>query len=488
MVPRSGRWRTTFKHKSHRYCLGTFSTAEEAARVWDLAAIKSRAPNFTGLNFPRESYVFEMDLLDKHTLEETLDMLKVKLIDAKRSGRAVKRKLDNALAEEKMGLTTKAPTSPAAHRGEPLPLSPVRKGSILPPPPLQRPDVTNPFSRPALIGTRSLRATDAIQIANSAPMPSSRHELTFGSAPSKLTLPEAMSRHTRLPPGSTSGLTSPQHHSHSQCVSPGAEPTRGPAFRTHLSAALDGCFASEADSYHSPARSLDLPAHHGVHPSHATDSLSRDNTGPSSPACRSAPGARLLSVDGSFTLDDPTSAFCGSPHSGPLPSVPALVSACAATSWNNNEAEMSREGVLSSLRRSWSEHAALPVGTGAPAKEADAGTQSDEESSGLLIDGAHGPWGGLEWTQEALVDTATDTGHQGLSAEGRPRSLAGLWGPDHTAEEPGSLSAAAGSSAAADRMPSAEPVRVFCCSARAGLHACDASGSQFTLLQLLSVW
>jgi hypothetical protein len=146
-VPRSGRWRTTFKHKSHRYCLGTFSTAEEAARVWDLAAIKSRAPDFGGLNFPRESYAYEMELLDKYSLEQTLHMLKVKLVNAKRSGRAVKRKLDSALEEEKAGAgrlgvdLSDMPIQPY----HVLSRSPTRKGTISSSKPVRKHAGSNPF-------------------------------------------------------------------------------------------------------------------------------------------------------------------------------------------------------------------------------------------------------------------------------------------------------------------------------------------------------
>lgn len=64
--------------------------------------------------FCRESYVYEVELLEKYSFEETLHMLKVKLINAKRSGRAVKRKLDNALAQE--GQPTHASSSrPQTH-------------------------------------------------------------------------------------------------------------------------------------------------------------------------------------------------------------------------------------------------------------------------------------------------------------------------------------------------------------------------------------
>lgn len=161
LVPRSGRWRTTFKHKSHRYCLGTFSTAEEAARVWDLAAIKSRARDFTGLNFPRESYAYEMELLDKYSLEQTLHMLKVKLVDAKRSGRAVKRKLDSALEEEKACSLT-AEQSPAGIPIQPhhvLCHSPERKGTLSVSPEVLKKPGSNPFCKPVLVARRTVGTT-----------------------------------------------------------------------------------------------------------------------------------------------------------------------------------------------------------------------------------------------------------------------------------------------------------------------------------------
>jgi hypothetical protein len=422
MVPRSGRWRTTFKHKSHRYCLGTFSTAEEAARVWDLAAIKSRAPNFTGLNFPRESYVLEMDLLDKHTLEETLHMLKVKLIDAKRSGRAVKRKLDNALAEEKMGLAPEGPVSPAQHRGTPLPVPPVRKGSIAPSPLLQKPDTSNPFSRPALVAKRSLRSSDAIHILSSS-APRSDHEHSFGSAPSALTLPEAMGLHTRFCPRSASGLTSFQPQAHSQCTSPttshSQQPKGSAAHGQHLSASLDGRLVScweveQGGAALSPTRSLDLPRH-SLRSWHVNAAeASNSSACPGSPACWTAPRKHgLLDFDRNSTFEAPASAF-GSPRSGPLLSFPALHSARSTRVAASTEAERAEESgeVVTTLRRSWSEDAAPATALvpQAVSKGLDLHIPSEDESSGVLIDGARGPWGGMEWAQEALVDTTTDAG------------------------------------------------------------------------------
>lgn len=197
-MPRSGRWRTTFKHKSHRYCLGTFSTAEEAARVWDLAAIKSRAPDFTGLNFPRETYAMEMDLLDKHTLEQTLHMLKVKLIDAKRSGRAVKRKLDSALALERSDTAALAEAAPP--HGGALPASPSRKGSLSAAGPLERPDPGNPFLRPAPLAVkRAPRPAKGVPIAR-RPALEGAMEQRFGSAPSALAFLQEHNGHTRCAP------------------------------------------------------------------------------------------------------------------------------------------------------------------------------------------------------------------------------------------------------------------------------------------------
>jgi AP2 domain len=154
LVPRSGRWRTTFKHKSHRYCLGTFGTAEEAAHVWDLAAIKSRGPDYQGLNFPRESYAYEMELLDKYSLEQTLHMLKVKLINAKRSGRAVKRKLDSALEEERAtpGCASTDTAVPPEHTAS---RSSARKGKLSDARSTPRDAERNPFNKPTYTAKRA---------------------------------------------------------------------------------------------------------------------------------------------------------------------------------------------------------------------------------------------------------------------------------------------------------------------------------------------
>jgi hypothetical protein len=162
LVPRSQRWRTTFKHKSHRYCLGTFSSAEEAARVWDLAAIKSRAPDFDGLNFPRESYAYEIELLERYSLEETLHMLKVKLIDAKRSGRAVKRKLDNALEEERARADVQVPSSAdtSLRPENMLVRTATRKGSLTPADSTAKAAGGNPFCKRTLRAKRSRLAQD----------------------------------------------------------------------------------------------------------------------------------------------------------------------------------------------------------------------------------------------------------------------------------------------------------------------------------------
>lgn len=120
-VPGSGKWRTTFKHNKDRYCLGTFGTGEEAARVWDLAAIKYRGATCRSLNFDISRYEKEIGLLQHRTFEETLHVLNIRSLDAPRTGRAVKRKLDTALQA----------TEPAAAAAE----DPAddRDGSISPP-------------------------------------------------------------------------------------------------------------------------------------------------------------------------------------------------------------------------------------------------------------------------------------------------------------------------------------------------------------------
>lgn len=48
-----GRWRTTIRHNGELLQLGTYDTAEEAARVWDAKAKELRG-QFAMLNFPYE--------------------------------------------------------------------------------------------------------------------------------------------------------------------------------------------------------------------------------------------------------------------------------------------------------------------------------------------------------------------------------------------------------------------------------------------------
>ena len=433
LVPRSGRWRTTFKHKSHRYCLGTFSTAEEAARVWDLAAIKSRAPDFTGLNFPRETYAMEMDLLDKHSLEQTLHMLKVKLIDAKRSGRAVKRKLDSALAQERQGDAAGAAGADAAAGTEAtprhaLPASPSRKGSLSAAGPLDKPEPGNPFSRPAALAVkrcpRPATGVTGVEIAR-RPTPACPLEQRFGSAPSALhflqdphggllasppavappLLPTASAPIHLLPPLSRSSphneLYLPFRSGGGAAVAPSrrfAAPAVARSQEAPLMRARSQC-TERSDSGLCSSTALESPRSRA------------QQAAPS--AAPHAQGAAQSKLPG-----------CSSPRSAPLPRTHALEPfrdqlyprPATATDAAEAGAPPFSYGEAAFLQRSLSERATRSSdAAGHLEARPDAlaplpWAVSDDEGSELLLGAASGPWD--SWAHDALLRDGSDTDAQ----------------------------------------------------------------------------